>query len=94
MTGVSVIDHTNRYEGEVLFKPPKKSAMKKLGAFMSGLFTKKKEAVAEPLAALEKKLSDHFIVHIKQRALNGKETVLVDKGEGSWLENITFGDEE
>ena len=60
---------------------------------MSGLFSKKKEA-ADPLQALEKKLSDHFLVHIKQRALNSKDTIVIDRGEGSWLENVTFKDEE
>lgn len=64
--------------------------MKKFGDFMSGLFTKKKEAAADPLQSLDKKLSDHFIVMIRQKALNSKESIQVDMGEGSWLENILF----
>lgn len=60
---------------------------------MSGLFSKKKET-ADPLQVLENKPSDHFIVQIRKKALNSKDTIVVDKGYGSWLESITFKDEE
>ena len=48
--------------------------------FMKGLFKSKKE---DPLKNL--KLSDQFIVNIKQRAINSKEMAIVQRGEGSWL---------